>query len=538
MHDGEAPADPDRAVDRAGFAAELGRMKSAAGLSFRALARRTVASSDAGVETGVPQLPFTTIRDYVQGRTLPSAARLEIVLTALGLAPADPDRVRWQAALTRAGTAATRPSPDLRPYPGAAPVERDLRGRDAETAEVLRLLQATPPGGTVVVTGPSGVGVTSLLRAGVLPELDAVAELGPGPDPAGRLARALAGPAAHLLVDDVHTLLDAELRATLRGLLDGGPRGGPRVLLGIREDALADLGADVSAPGVVRLRGPSAENLRAIMTGPAAAAGFPPADGLADLLLAELEIAPEAASSPPGALPLLAEALAATWDRAVADGSPTVTIAHLRASGGLRGAAERMAERAYAAVGEGAALVRPLLLRTVRAPGSHGAADAGRRRVRRLALTYGQPPGDALASVAAVLVAGRVLTTDAEALEIAHDVVLRSWGRLAGWIADDRARHPARSMISEATWVWYHTGRDPGSLLRGRRLAEATAFVADPGRAAELYPMERELVDGSRAQGDRRETGQLRALRIAVGVLAAALVLTLVVLVGVLVGPG
>lgn len=537
MQDGEAPADPDRALDRAGFAAELGRLKSATGLSFRALARRTVASTDAGVETGVPQLPFTTIRDYVQGRTLPSAARLEIVLTALGLARADPDRARWQAALARAGTAATRPSPDLRPYPGSAPVVRDLRGRDAETAEVLRLLQATPPGGTVVVTGPSGVGVTSLLRAGVLPELDAVAELGPGPDPAGRLARALAGPAAHLLVDDVHTLLDAELRATLRGLLDGGPRGGPRVLLGIREDALADLGADVSAPGVVRLRGPSAENLRAIMTEPAAAAGFPPADGLADLLLAELEIAPEAVSSPPGALPLLAEALAATWDRTVADGSPTVTVAHLRASGGLRGAAERMAERAYAAVGEDVALVRPLLLRTVRAPGSQGAADPARRRMLRLGLTDGQP-GDALASVAAVLVAGRVLTTDAEALEIAHDVVLRSWGRLAGWIADDRARHPARSMISEATWVWYHTGRDPGALLRGRRLAEATAFVADPGRAAELYPMERELVDASRAQGDRRETGQLRMLRIAVGVLAAALVVTLVLLVGVLVGPG
>jgi hypothetical protein len=531
MGDGGLPADPDRVVDRAGFAAELSRMKAVAGLSFRMLARRTVPPG-AG-EAGVPVLPFTTIRDYVQGRTLPSPERLDVVLTALGLPADDPARPRWQAALAQVLAAPTRPPADLRPYPGAAPVERDLRGRSAEVAEVLGRLADAPPGGVVVVTGPSGVGVTSLLRAGVLPRLTGVVEPAPG---AAALVEALAGPAEYVLVDEVHTLLDAELHATLRVLLAGEPRGGPRVLLGLREDLLADLSAPGARPVVaVRLTGPSAADLRAIVTEPAAEAGFPPAEGVADLVLAELEIDPDAATSPPGALPLVAEALAATWARTVEEGGPTVTLAHYRATGGVRGAAERLAERAYAGLGPGRAHVRPLLLRTVRGKGTHGDADAARRRVRRFALTYGDEPDDAVARVAAALVTGRVLTADADALELAHDVVLRGWGRLEDWVAEDRARHPARGMITEAAWVWHHSGRDPGTLLRGRRLDEATALLAEG--AAELYPMERELVEASRAERRDRARGQVRALRVAVAVLAVALAVALGVLLGVLLAP-
>ncbi|GAA4560257.1 hypothetical protein [Pseudonocardia xishanensis] len=538
----DRPPDPDAALDRAGFAAELGRMKALSGLSFRALAKRTVESE--GEASGVPMLPFTTFRDYVQGRSLPSPTRLDAVLTAFGMPADHPDRERWRRALRRATEAPARPPSDLRPYAGAEPVVADLRGRHAEVAEVIARLRASPPGGVVAVTGHSGVGVTSLLKGGVAPLLPHVVELRPGPEPAERLAALLTGTAAYVLVDDVHALRDEgdRLRAALRVLLAGEPDGGPRVLLGIRAGDLADLTAPGARPvAAVRLQGPSAEALRAIMAGPAEEAGFPLAEGVADLVLGELDISPAAASSPPGALPLVADALRAAWDRAVADGGTGVTIAHYHEAGGVHGAGERAAERVYATLTpEQVVLVRPLLLRMVRGRGTHGDAETVRRRVSRSAVTYGQSPAAAATTTSLVdaLVAGRVLTADETALEIAHDVVLRGWPRLAGWIAEDRDRRPARGMITEAAWVWHHTGRDAGTLLAGRLLDEASAFAADPEGLAELFPMERELLAASRAERRAREAGRTRALTAAVAVLSVALVAVVVVLVGVLVGSG
>jgi len=538
----DRPSDPDVVVDRAGFAAELSRMKTASGLSFRALAKRTVASE--GEASGVPMLPFTTIRDYVQGRSLPSPPRLDAVLTAFGLAADDPERERWRRALRRVADTPARPSSDLRPYPGSAPVEEGLRGRDDEVAQVKALLRETAPGGVVVVTGPSGVGVTSVLRAGVLPTLTGVDELGPGADPAGRLAGLLAGPARYVLVDDVHALPDErdELRAALRVLLAGEPDGGPRVLLGLRESDLADLTSPGARPvRAVRLRGPSAEALRAIMTGPAEEAGFPLADGVVDLALGELGIRPDAESSSPGALALVADAAAAAWRSAVVDGSPHVTIAHYHESGGVHGAAERAGERVYAALTEEQRVhVRPVLLRMVRGQGTHGAAESVRRRVSRFAVTDEQSPADAavLTSLFDALVTGRVFTLDESAFEIAHDVVVRGWRRLADWIVEDRTERPGRGMVTEAAWWWYAAGRDPGALLGGVRLDEAAAFAAGPEGRAELYPLERRLVAASEERRRERAAGRIRALTVAVAVLAMALVVVLVVLVGVLMGLG
>ncbi|GAA2853766.1 hypothetical protein GCM10010472_08770 [Pseudonocardia halophobica] len=503
--------DPDAVADRAGLAEQLGRMKDATGLSFRALARRTQ-------ESGVPLLPFTTFRDYVQGRSLPSPVRLDALLTAFGVAADDPVRERWRAALRRAAAAPSKPPPGLRPYPGAAPVAGPLFGRSALVAEVVgRVRDARASGGVVVVTAPSGAGTSSLLRAGVRPALgDAV-----GAAPDADLA-ALLGEARTVLVDDVHRAAEA---TALREVLGAVPAGRV-VLLGIREDALAALGEPGHDP--VRVPGMSAAQLHQVVTGPARAAGFPAADGLAELALGELEVPPGAPSSPPGALPLLALALAAAWERTTAAGGPEITIAHHREAGGVHGAVERTAEAAYAALPpERQALVRPLLLRLVRVPGTAGVADPVRRRIRRFGLTHGLAAGAAAETDATVeaLVAARILVAGEGTLELAHDVVLRAWSRLADWVREDRERRPARGTVTDGARIWHDSGRDEGTLLGGRALAGASAFAA--AEPAELYPLEHEFLAASREREEAGGPRRTRRLQVAVAVLAVLLVVAM-----------
>ncbi|MCE3554807.1 hypothetical protein LWC33_25560 [Pseudonocardia sp. RS11V-5] len=503
--------DPDAVADRAGLAEQLGRMKDASGLSFRALAKRTQ-------ESGVPLLPFTTFRDYVQGRSLPSPVRLDALLTAFGVAADDPVRERWRAALRRAASAPAKPPPGLHPYPASSPVEGVLPGRAALVVEVVgRVRAARAAGGVVVVTGPSGAGTSSLLRAGALPALDDVVIL-----PSGTARTALPGGATTVLVDDVHHAAEA---AALRDVLGAVPSGRV-VLLGVREDVLADLGEFGSDP--VRVTAMSAAELRDAVTVPALAAGFPAVDGLAELVLGELEVPPGAPSSPPGALPLLSLALAGAWERTAAMGGPEITIAHYREAGGVYGAIERAAEAAYAALPpHRQALVRPLLLRLVRMPGTAGVADPVRRRIRRFGLTHGLDAGASAETDATVeaLVAARILVAGEGTLELAHDVVLRAWSRLAGWVREDRERRPQRGIVTDGARIWHDSKRDEGALLRGRALAEAEAFAAaEPG---ELYPLEHEFLAASRGRAESGAPTPTRRLQVAVAVLAVLLVVAM-----------
>ncbi|MFR9801669.1 hypothetical protein ACL02T_05100 [Pseudonocardia sp. RS010] len=514
--------DPDAVADRAGLAEQLGRMKDATGLSFRALAKRTQ-------ESGVPLLPFTTFRDYVQGRSLPSPVRLDALLTAFGVSIDDPVRERWRAALRRAAAVPSKPPPGLRPYPGAAPVEEFLPGRADLVEEIVgRIRAARATGGIVAVTGPSGAGTSSLLRAGVRPALEGgvtVAPPGAGVEALlGRLRRDEVLPdgapldeAPTVLVDDVHQVTRA---AALRGL-EVPP--GRVVLLGVREDALPALGDRAADP--VRVGGMSAADLREVVTAPARAAGFPPADGLAELVLGELEIPPDAPASPPGALPLLALALAAAWERAAEVGDGRITIAHHREAGGVHGAVARAAEAAYEALPpHRRALVRPLLLRLVRVPGTAGVADPVRRRIRRFGLTHGLDATAAAETDATVdaLVAARILVAGEGTLELAHDVVLRAWPRLAAWLREDLERRPARGTVTEAARFWHDSGRDEGALLGGRPLAEGERLAA--AEPTELYPLEHEFLAASRAREEASAPRRTLRLRVAVAVLAVLLV--------------
>jgi hypothetical protein len=272
---GEDAPDPDpREVrDRADLAAALLRLKDRSNLSYRRLERVTAEAP--GARFG---LPFTTIRDYVQGRSLPTADRLDQIVWACRVT--DPEtRAEWGRALRRAVDAGGRVAA-ADPYRGLAAHGVDdavrFRGRDRLLAELLGRVRAlAASGGLLAVVGTSGAGTTSLLRAGLVatlcreqggreqggreqggreqagrgPAAPPVRYGTPGSDPAGRLAELLGadrGPARLarpvVVLDQLEEVFAAPVPArtaflTMLAQAVTGPAA-PVVVVGLRAGAL------------------------------------------------------------------------------------------------------------------------------------------------------------------------------------------------------------------------------------------------------------------------------------------------------------
>jgi formylglycine-generating enzyme required for sulfatase activity len=458
------------------------------------------------------------------------------------------------AALTQDGAASA--VPEGNPYRGLTPFEADHRafffGREAEARAVLDRLQA---GGLVVVTGDSGVGKSSLCRAGVLPLVTdgalgdgrrhVVATLVPGRRPLATLAAVLASslgldeaavarearedPAALaravraalgrergflLFVDqseELITLADAEEAPLFAETIAGLPAvaAGVRVLVTVRGDYFTRLAVlpglgDELARSLYLLRPLSPEGVRAAITGPASKKGVtfdPPA--LVDELATVIGSA--------GGLPLLQFALAELWEARGA--SPRITAAALEAIGGVEGALARHADDVLRSLGaEARAAARRVLLRLVTAEGT---------RARR---TEAELDGSDPATRAALeaLVRGRLVvageSTEATSYELAHEALLDRWATLRAWLDEGGARRALAERVDAAAVEWERLGRAPEALWSGRRLDEVKAL-----EPAELSNRARALIEASQA---RERSARRRRIGLALaGPLAVALAL-------------
>ncbi|ODU01943.1 MAG: hypothetical protein ABS81_19240 [Pseudonocardia sp. SCN 72-86] len=551
-------ADPSRANDRDSFVVELQLLKDRSGLSFRDIARGT------GGGKGEHPLPFTSIRDYVSGTSLPPADRLDRIVRALGEKEAAVEG--WLAALHRVRDAARAPAALAgEPMPGSALTEGSVapcpyrglaayrvedadvfHGRDRLLTDLLRRLRPlATTGGLLTVVGPSGSGKSSLLHAGLVPALlrgEVVAPDGapwhvavfvPGGDPATTLAEHIVsaggGPAV-IVVDQLEQIFTgaagaAERDAFLRMVSEVGEGGaGAPVItvLGLRADFYAQALSNeylLRPLSVAQVTvGPmSDDELRAVITAPARDVGVEVEPGLVELLVAELRAGDEL---PVASLPLLSHALASTWEH----GGGRMTVAAYRDAGGLREAVADTAERVWSGLPDDLHdLTRKVLLRLVRT--TPEVADTRRRATREELLG---PPGEEDAAVAGIVdhfVAARLVSLDAGVVQIAHEVLLRAWPRLAGWLTEDRVARSARGRLTEGARIWRDTGRDDGALLRGRVLDDAECAAA----ADDLLPAETEYLGASVARRDRELADSRRGTRRLRSVVAVLVVLVLAV---------
>ncbi|QJT03076.1 hypothetical protein G9272_24620 [Streptomyces asoensis] len=252
------------------------------------------------------------------------------------------------------------------------------------------------------------------------------------------------------------------------------------VVLGVRADFYEECLSHPELSDALQHRhmvlGPlSTSELREAVTGPARAVGLELEPGLAELIIREVTVdGPRGAHA--GALPLLSHALLATWQRRKAG---RLTLAGYRAAGGIQGAVAATAERAWSGLDPAArTAARLLLMRLVRL--GEDTQATRRRGTRRQLAEESADPGKTEESLEA-LVRARLVTLDAETVEITHEALLHAWPRLRDWIDEDRSDHLLRQRLEEDGRAWDSSNRDAALLYRGSRLEQAHSWAKSAG---------------------------------------------------------
>ncbi|MEV5726709.1 AAA family ATPase [Streptomyces pharetrae] len=300
------------------------------------------------------------------------------------------------------------------------------------------------------------------------------------------------GPRPVVIVDqfeEAFTLCaeEADRRTFVRVLHAACSPGGPGepapvlIVLGIRADFYEQCLRHPELADALQHRhmvlGPlTTAELREAVTGPAKAVGLELEPGLAELIVREVGADGPRGAHDAGVLPLLSHALLATWQRRKAG---RLTLAGYRAAGGIQGAVAATAERAWSGLDPAArTAARLLLLRLVRV--GEDTAATRRRGTRRQLAEESTDPGKTEESLEA-LVRARLVTLDAETVEITHEALLHAWPRLRDWIDEDRGGNLLRQRLEEDGRAWEASHRDSALLYRGSRLEQAERWAKSAG---------------------------------------------------------
>jgi WD40 repeat protein len=476
-------------------------------------------------------------------------------------------------------------TPDQCPYPGLRSFgEQEAAvfcGREQDVVDALvRLSRLSSESGPLVVTGASGTGKSSLLRAGVLPALAGMDACGrvavtprgtlrlsrwpqvvltPGPNPfrtlAARLApilRADAGEVAWrlrsrpeelgrlcervappgggerarlvLVVDQFEELFTAvgdpaEREAFAVAITHAWPA---LVMVAVRADfldhclRLAPLQPALGHPYLLSPLGIA--DLERVIAEPARLAGLELEQGLTERLIADV-----GAVGSPGGGPVGGPVGGMADDPGVLP-----RLAHALRQTWQRRTGRTLTLRGYQATGgvdRAVALTADGVYRRLPEPDRARLRTAvlrmvtvvdGGGLVRRRAGREEMP-----ADLTNRLVEARLATADTDGVQLSHDALLTAWPRLRQWVEEDRQGLLVRQRLGEAAAAWKASGRDAGELYRGTRL----------GAALEWADGRDDLTDAERAfLGESRKLQRRTTRRLGVGIatLAGLLVLALI----------
>lgn len=428
--------------------------------------------------------------------------------------------------------------PEGNPYRGLLAFEAEHRsvffGRRSEIGTLVERLRTDA---CVLVAAESGVGKSSLCRAGVLP-LVAEGALGsgrvwrvvtmvPGRHPLRSLAQALT-PFTKLAEDDLMAELKSEPERLGRMLHQslGSDRGtmffvdqleelstiadpveanivgealgsllakipSVRLLITVRSDylgrvaSLPSIGEAVTRSlYILRPLGP--DRIREAVVGPAHAKGvlFESTELINGLV--------DSTAHTDGALPLLQFTLAELWE---AREGNRITKAALEAIGGVTGALSRHADHVIGTLPPPQRnSARRVLMSLVTIEGTRA-----RRSEEELI------NADPSAKVALeALVQGRLLvardTADGTAYEVAHEALIKGWSTLGRWLEEFAESRAAKQRLEAAAVEWRRLSRSQEGLWSAQQLAEIAIIDA-----ADISAKETEFIAASRKQQRKKQ---------------------------------
>jgi hypothetical protein len=406
------------------------------------------------------------------------------------------------------------------PYPGMLPfAETDaprFYGRDDEIARLIDLLQQHR---LLFVIGPSGSGKSSLVFAGLLPQLVAgrhfapgfwrIHALRPGKEPTKTLVELLAGdlsqrpdliaeiltrpPEAErllLVIDQFEELFtQAERGEQMRfiaALLSLRGFENCVLLLTMRADFYPELMNSTLWPilpsqrlEVPPLRGAA---LRAAIEQPAADVGVYLEPALVERLLAD-------GHDEPGVLPLLQETMRLLWTKRQ---RRLLTLSAYRQMGhdGCSGLAVAVATKADATLAELSPAQQQIARRILLCLVQLGENSPDTRRQQPLAELCSPSDSDAdFRLTLEHLTANRLLIRSGDdraakdgqqpqvLVDLSHEVLIRSWPLLKSWLEEDRAGLLLHRRLSQTCDDWVKRNRDSSFLYGGSRLLEAQRYA-------------------------------------------------------------
>ena len=236
--------------------------------------------------------------------------------------------------------------------------------------------------------------------------------------------------------------------------------------------------------------------------------------GLVELMLHD--VGAEAGHTPePGALPLLSHALLSTWQHRR---GRKLTLSGYTASGGIRGAIAETADAVFhdQLEPEQRVIARQIFLRLTELGEEPSVVDT-RRRVSFDELASTPQAREQVHEVLMTLANARLITTDRDAAEVAHEALIREWPTLRNWLDENREGLRLHRHLTEAAQEWEMIGNDPGVLYRGARLTQAMEW--SHSHEADINLLERSFLGASQAFADQeaaeREAQRQRELEAA-----------------------
>jgi tRNA A-37 threonylcarbamoyl transferase component Bud32 len=407
---------------------------------------------------------------------------------------------RLAALSTEDSDTSADPGDERSPYPGLAAYgtadSEHFFGREREIESLANRLVRAP---LLAVLGPSGVGKSSFIHAGVVPRLAEhyrILAMRPGRHPVHALAalpevsgsvdepriiaarlRELGDSASRgllLVIDQLEELVtlcnDAGERtrfAEILALAASDPSAPVRVVATLRDDFATVIQAEPALRDrweVFVLATPPAEALRRIIIEPARRMAVSVEPRVVDDMVLEV-------AGRPASLPLLSFTGSLLWSARDRE-ARRITYGSYIEVGGVQGALATYADQVFDSLAHrDQDTVRDLFTRLVAADGTR--IPARREDLEQLEGAKG---------VLAHLVDARLLVVREEdghdVVEVVHECLAERWPRLARWRTEDAADRALLGDVQTAARRWHDAHQRPDLLWRGEALAELRRLAA------------------------------------------------------------